>query len=438
MKNIAIRLSFVLSIVAVASACDDGAGSAANGSGKKAVTTDGTRLVVADPDQDRIYVYGVPDLELLATLQELRVDTHAGFLPLDDGRVLFVNARSPGELVALDPRGGAPRVVGRTPVPLPVAHIAVDPTQAYAAASHGDGSGGGIFSLVRLSDFAHRQVAMPAGEPGLALGGEPLRLYHRNDSPPQVEAYLWAELWEGAVPEATVGMIGGTPHGEVIAHGANKLVVAADDGMNIVHLENGLPGPTTLVPYDGDGRQGGRAFYARLSADGRHVYSYIRSAGADGKAPWAEWESDAYVLDLENETARRIAIGKGLVYRLGDCPKYALFVQYHPDGDFAHLMDTDIASSTFQTFTMKIPLDKMSKTPGPDGSPWDTTAFRVAAVDPDGRWGFVTHGGDGLVSVIDLEMGTVARKLTTPTKLNGGGYLVVVKPGTKRADTIGR
>jgi hypothetical protein len=435
MIKVSIGLCLFVGFGVTAVGCGEGGGGAVSDGG---FALQGTRLVIADPDQDRLYVYAMPELQLVSTLDGLRVDTHAGFLALDDGRVLFVNAAPPGELVALDPGGAEARIVGRAPVELPVAHIAVDPGQTYAAASHGDGAGGGVFSLVRLSDFTHKQVAMPTGEPGVALGGDPLRLYHRNDNPPQVEAYLWSALWDGTVPTPTVGMIGDAPHGEVIAHSANKLVVAADDGMNVLTLVDGVPGAKTVVPYDVDGRQGGRAFYARLSADGRYAYSYLRNAGPDGMAPWGEWESDAYVLDIENETARRIAIGKGLVYRLADSPKFALFVQYHPEGDFAHVMDTDVASPSFQSIMAKIPLDTMSKAPGADGSPWESSAFRVAAMDPRGKWGFVSHGGDGLISVIDLTAKTVVTKLATPTKLNGGGYLVAVERGTRTVDTIGR
>jgi DNA-binding beta-propeller fold protein YncE len=243
-------------------------------------------------------------------------------------------------------------------------------------------------------------------------------------------------------PAPQIVAIGGAPHGEVIAHTENKIIVAANDGMNVVTLANGAPGAKVVVPYNLDGRTGGRAFYARLSGDGKFVYSYLRNDGYNPTTmmswKWKDWESDAYVLDIEKATAKRIVIGKGLVYRLADSPKYALFVQYHPDGDFAHIMDTAKGSPTFQTIVAKIPLDKMSKAPGPDGSPWESTAFRIAGMTPDGKWGFVTHGADGLVSVIDLDMRKVVGKIKTPTKLNGGGYLLGVNPGAKFADTIGR
>jgi YVTN family beta-propeller protein len=246
------------------------------------------------------------------------------------------------------------------------------------------------------------------------------------------------DLWNGMVPAPTTTMIGGAPHGEVIAHSAGKLLVAADDGINAVTVDGPTLGTATVIPYDVDGRSGGRAFYARLSADGKYAYSYLRDSGPGFSWAWKDWVSDAYVIDITAGTAKRIEIGKGLVYRLADSPKYALFVQYHPEGDFAHIMDTDPASATFQTIVAKVPLDRMSKTPGPEESPWGSVAFRIAGMTPDGAYGFVTHGGDGIVSVIDLATRQVVHKINTPTKLNNGGYLLGVTPHGMPADTIGR
>lgn len=41
----------------------------------------------------------------------------------------------------------------------------------------------------------------------------------------------------------------------------------------------------------------------------------------------------------------------------------AAFVQYHPDGDYVHLLDADPDSESFQQFVAKIPLAAMSETP---------------------------------------------------------------------------
>jgi hypothetical protein len=103
------------------------------------------------------------------------------------------------------------------------------------------------------------------------------------------------------------------------------------------------------------------------------------------------------------------------------------------------LLDTDPESPTFQTFVGKIPLETMTQTPtGEDADPWSSVAFRLAGMVPSGRWGFVSHGGDGKVSVIDTEQMKVVSQLELPTDLNYGGYLLGVEAGTTLRDTIGR
>jgi len=184
---------------------------------------------------------------------------------------------------------------------------------------------------------------------------------------------------------------------------------------------------------------GGRAYYARLSHDGNFLYTYLRDSGPDFDWAWKDWVSDAFIVDVKAETAKRLEIGKGLVYRLADSAKFAIFVQYHPDGDFAHFLDTDAKSATFQTFVGKVPLETMTKAPtGADADPWSSEAFRLAGMVPSGRWAFVTHGGDGKVSMIDTRTMKVEKQLTLPTPLNYGGYLLGVEAGATLNDTVGR
>jgi len=57
---------------------------------------------------------------------------------------------------------------------------------------------------------------------------------------------------------------------------------------------------------------------------------------------------------------------------------------------------------------------------------------------PSGRWAFVTHGGDGKVSMIDTRTMKVEKQLTLPTPLNYGGYLLGVEAGATLNDTVGR
>lgn len=416
-----------------------GSGGTAEGGAGGEASAEG-RLVIADPEATTLYVYAVPSLEQLAVFQDVTFADHPGFLSLNDGRVLFTDSGT-DDLISLDVASSPPRIVGRAHLAFPAVHLAVDPSHSYAAVSGAASAAEDLdaFTLVRLSDFFHKSVPIPTGEPGVLLGGNPLYLYHRNDDPAQVEAYLFEDLWKGNVSLQGSVAIGAAPHGEALVHTSGKIFVAADDGINVVptHLQHF--GTVTQIPYDIDGKTGGRAYYARLSFDGKYLYSYLRDSGPDFSWPWKDWVSDAYIVDVENETAKRIEVGKGLVYRLADSEKFALFVQYHPDGDYACLLDTDPSSSTFQEMVGKVPLEKMSKTPsGPDADPWSSEAFRLAGMVPSGRWGFVTHGGDGKVSVIDTSTKEVSGQIELPTPLNYGGYLIGVEPGAIVRDTVGR
>jgi len=50
-------------------------------------------LLVADPAAEKLYVYSIPELELEAEFNEIRLVEHSGFLPLKGDRVLFVHEK---------------------------------------------------------------------------------------------------------------------------------------------------------------------------------------------------------------------------------------------------------------------------------------------------------------------------------------------------------
>lgn len=395
-------------------------------------------MLVSDPDAEHLYVYGIPSYELLLDVSDVAVEDHAGFLRLSDGRALFIDGKG-SELVVLQAAGTeTPSVVQRIAVTTPAAHMTTDPDEAWVAISASGDSTDGTFTLVDLATYEAKTVQLPTGEPGVALGGSPLHLYHRNNDPAQVESYLMSDLWNGTISSVDTASIGASPHGEVIAHSRNKFAVATDTGIDIVELTGtGSFGTVSTVSYDVSGRSGGRAFYARLSGDGRYLYSYLRDSGPMGST-WKDWISDAYILDLESNSAVRMEVGGGLVYRLGACERFAVYTQYHPDGDYAHVLDADSSSPTFQTMVAKIPLTTMTATPGPDDSIWGSDAFRITDVSPACDYAYVTHGGDGKVSIIDLDSKSVVSELTVPTSLAGGGYVVGVSANTSLVDTIGR
>lgn len=386
-------------------------------------------LLVADPQAAVLYVYALPELAQVATFENVKLGEHAGFLPLPDGRVLFVDEGA-GELVVLALQD-EPEIIGRAPVGVPASHIAVDEGLTYAAT--GSDEAGKTLTLVDLETFESTSVSVDGSDPGLALGGEPLTLYHRHPEG-RLEAYAVADLLAGRTePAATVETDTGG-HGEAISHRLNRVYIAADHGVEVLEASaEGLAGRSRL-PYAASGREGGRAYFVRVTDS--HLYSYLRIVESEDQ-PWQEWQNDLYVADLETEEVTRVPLAPGLVFRFGLSEPYALFFNVHPEGDFAYLVDVDSASETFHEVVAEIPLAPLTNAPQPDTSPWEAEARR-ATITPDGRWGFVSHGGDGLVSVIDTEAREVVRTLTVPTPLSGGGYLLAVGPDTPFTDTVGR
>lgn len=58
-------------------------------------------------------------------------------------------------------------------------------------------------------------------------------------------------------------------------------------------------------------------------------------------------------------------------------------------------------------------------------------------VTPDGRFAFVTCGGDGKVSMVNTATLEVT-EFTVPTALVGGGYVAGFRRGVVPVDLIGR
>jgi YVTN family beta-propeller protein len=151
---------------------------------------------------------------------------------------------------------------------------------------------------------------------------------------------------------------------------------------------------------------------------------------------WAR-EVDFHAANLESETARRLLLTSGIVPKFQLSRPYAFFTSTTAAGDFGILVDTDAASPTVHEVVARIPLAKLADGPTPGVSTAGAQA-RGSAITPDGQWAFVSHGGEGKVSVIDTESRAVVATIDTPTSLDGGGYLVAVQPGNTPVDTCMR
>lgn len=397
------------------------------------------RLVVADADAQRLYVFDVNDWRQLTDIPDIQMADHPGFLPLSDGRLLFVDTLG-NRLIIMRVNGVPTPFIERSiPVLGQAAHLAVDPdgTNAVVSASSAYEDGRGALTIASLESERFEHVPLSTSEPGIAVLSDPLRVVHRNDAPPAFEMYALQDLQAQLAEPIDVVPLGPAPHGEVVAHARDTIASAAANGINVVAFDAEGFGEQTVVPYTVGDADYGRAFYARLSGDGRFLYSYLRD-DAGGATTWENWRNDVYIVDLETQLAKRIPVGAGLVYRLGTCERLAAFTQYAPEGDSLHLLDADIASPTFQTITASVPLERLSLAPAAGEDVWASDAFRITALSSDCKYGFVTHGGNGKVSVVDTASSRVVRLLELPTPLVAGGYLVSMRSGQPLVDTIGR
>jgi hypothetical protein len=394
-----------------------------------------TYLIVADVGAAKLYVYRMPGWPLVQTFHDIRLGAHAGFLPLPDGRVLFANDQAP-ELVVLRVRHHTAWIEGRAPLPAPSIHLAASPDGRSAAVS----LEGERVTVVDLSTFGTRTFGIQTGEPGVLVGRS--TVYHRNDDPPRLEAFDLVTLVDGShpAPEGTVA-IGAYGHAEALDDTRDRIYAATDRGIEVVEVQDTTMALAETWPYAVADRPWGRAFYLRLAPHTPSLVSYISDRPLD--EPWGAWRNDLWTVDTDTGARHRAPLAPGYVFRFALSSRYAVFAPLHPDGDQAILVDTAHGSPTFGQVVVRIPLAPLSAGPSPDGLPWEGQNGRATAITPDGRWAFVSHDGDGLISVIHTGLRRVVHTLRTPTDLagtftGGGSYMVTVQEGMPVTDFVGR
>ncbi len=390
-------------------------------------------LVAADNGSAQLHILSLSDLALVVSLGGVTINDHAGFLPLTGGQLLFVDTTA-NALALLDLAAeGGPTVTQRVPVPAEVSHIAVDPELRYVAVGSSDPAQ--TITLISLDDFSITALAPEAGEVGLALGSEPLTIFHRNDVTSQFETILIEDALAGDPRLSSTVPTGAFGHGEAISHTLAKIVTLSDDGVDIVSFSGADLTFEQTVPWDTDGLAGARGYFCRLNADQTRLISYIANR-AEGQ-PWAEWPNDFYSIDLETGEVLRAPLAPGYVYRFAMGPERGLFFHLNPAGDHALIVDVDPASDGFGQTVATIPLPALANAAPADGEPWDGEA-RVTAMTPDGTTGFITQGGEGVIHVIDMASGQLTGQISTPSSLTAGGYLIAIQPDAGLIDTIGR
>lgn len=404
------------------------------------VSSQDERLVVADVAADAIHTYSVPEHEHLGTIEDVAVSDHAGFVQLEDGRLL-VAGTEPSELLALDVTGQEPQVIGRVALPGSAVHITVDPVAGLAAVSTSAGpdTGKGAVTVVDLESFeATGSVPVATEEPGIALVDG--ALVHRDGAESGLVELLPLPEAGSAPAESTepaaTARVGAYGHGEAVVDG--HLLVATDAGLERLHVETDHLAAEDVVPWVADGNDWGRAYYLRVLGADQHVWSYVRDQASES---WGEWRNDLWVLAPGEDTAQRRPLGNGLAFRFAVSEDRVLFARMHPDGYVAHVVDADPDSPTFVQTLHSIDLPTPTGAPAPEDdmyAVWESAGRPIAALTAAGTTGYVSRGGDGVIDVLDTAAGAVTGAIEVPTPLDGGGYVVVARPGAQLLDGLGR
>jgi DNA-binding beta-propeller fold protein YncE len=407
------------------------------------------QLVVGDVAAARLHVYAVPDMRLLATIEDLAVGAHAGVVALADGRVLIPDDRNK-QLVVLRIGAGAPVVERRVPMPIPLptryAWAAVDPGQTiYVATGLDSDESVKLMTIVDLGTYAARQFRVDTGtadaELNLAVGGDgaPMIYLHLAE---RVDAFRVSDLMaadaringilDGRIKPAATLPVGRGGHSNSWSAPLRRWT-----GSTLRGFETAGPmlDGAKVISWEANDRGGGRNARQRLTADGLHVFGPLNATVPPPR--WAEADVDLHWVDLRTLEARRVPLAKGAVGRAGVSARLAVYASIHPDGDHAHLVDVDPASGTFRQVTGRVALPKLANGPVA-GSPTAGREGRHSAITPDGRFAFVSQGGEGKVHVIDTASKAILRTVDTPTPLQGGGYLLGVQPGQGTADLSAR
>jgi hypothetical protein len=411
----------------------------------------GGQLLVADPAAQKLYVYRLPDLDLIGQFDDIALGAHAGTVALPDGRVLFVDDKHAEFVVLQLSATGGPSIVGKAPIPTPqpfgrAGWAMLDPTMTYfAVSSDDDGAASQTVTLLDLQTMqvGQLQLELKKNRTGVYeevhpyLAGSPLTLYVTAGE--EIRAFNVADVMAGAAQPVGSTPISPYPHGPVLSHALNRLYVTTSEGINVLDVDGNQLHQPRVIRWEAGGVRVTQNFRPRLSYDGGYIYGAVTAVTTPALTAqeWAKGEAFVHVADLQTETRGLIRLGRGVIGRFQLSEPLAIFSNVHPDGDAALLLDIQPSSPTFQQVVARIPLERLTNGPVAD-QPVAGKEGRSVAITPDGAWAFVSHGGDGRISVIETAAKRVAQTIELPSPLKGGGYMAAVQIGSRLVDPSAR
>ncbi|MEV8389065.1 MULTISPECIES: hypothetical protein [unclassified Streptomyces] len=412
------------------------------------------RLLVADQVAGRITLLDLPDGTERTAMSGRHLAEHAGFLALRGDRTAFVDDRA-GELLVLDPYGpdaGRPLLETAVPVATPAEHLSADPTGRYLAVTTGLGRNWEAWTdLLTAVDLGAPgradavRVRTRTGEPGVTVvGGQEPLVVLRHREPGELTVYRHGDLMTAAPACPPAEAVQRLPlpdddgHGDALDPVTGRLFAAAGSGVHSARREGDRLVAEPPLPWEADGRRGGRGFYLRLDPVRRTLWSCVRGGPADPEQ-WPDWTNDAWWHHLDTKNTGRLDLGPGLVFRLAVTAGHIAYARVHPDGDELVLLAVPTGPGERPSVTARLPLPEMSGAPRRGGTPWDGVQRRAIAGSPGGPLVAVSRGGHGEIHLFDAERAVQLTTLTVPTPLDDGGHLALLVPGDgAHIDTVGR
>lgn len=393
-------------------------------------------LIASDAAEEHLYVFAMPAGELVATFDHVELAAHTGALVLPDGRVLFMDDHD-SVLRVLDLNAASgPALVASAALEPGQAWSAVDPDLRYYAGSSRTETEA-MVDIVDLTSMAVGQLRFPVtgeGETHVALGGEPLSALVWSGG--SLYSYPVDAIMAGTATEPVSTIeTGPGAHSQAFDPARGILWTSLPEELHGVRIEGNTFGEELSLPWASDGLEGGRVGRLRLSYDGNYLYGTL--AATVPPEGWVDRQNDFYAADLERMEVKRMSLHPGISGRWGLSVPYAFAYSIHPEGDEAILIDVDSASSDYLQEALRVDLPPLASGPVAGEAATGKNA-RGGVITPDGRWAFVSNGGEGTISVIDTSTGTVTATLSTPTALAGGGYLVAWQPDAPLIDLIAR
>ncbi|AGA65016.1 hypothetical protein B488_10240 [Liberibacter crescens BT-1] len=399
------------------------------------------KLLVADSLSKRFVIYDLPDLKLSADFSDIMLGNHVGVMTISDGYVLIPDDQS-HSLLFLDITKDKPQIVSSIPIPITkerYAWAALSQDENYYFLTSDDDNNS--IETLAVVDVKNRKLikvidfdtGKPDAELGIAVGGDPaMVILHAGET---VNTYSLSSILDPKITKSSIKdgylkplsshRVASGGHGDSVSKVTGMWTGSTKEGMFIGKLtENGLIN-VKKIPWNIDTFEGGQNYRQRLTIDNRYVFGAINTP-TDKPEDWVNAFVDLHVVDLNSMSGKRIRFGKGLVGRGGISKTFAVFPTIEAEQDLLNILVVDPHSKDFGKFD-KISLKKLSSGPVPGASPKGKDG-RFAAITFDGKYAFVTHGGDGIVSVIDVNKKEVVNTIQTPMPIKGTGYITVLQP----------